>query len=104
VSRNSQWIRIYQFLPDGRWKAFRFPDYKHRVSCLNAEDLTGVEDGSTSHALSTFVLSFTSDPTCACAEMHRVVGPGGLMGLATWSRISWVSVWERTVREAGKAE
>lgn len=71
---------------------------------LNAEDLTGIEDACISHALSTFVLSFTSDPTKACREMRRVTRPGGLIGLSTWSRVSWIPVWERAVRAAGKPD
>lgn len=65
---------------------------------LDAQDLSKLSAGSFSHVLSTFVLNFMASPETACREMYRVARPGGVIGLATWSRVSWVPVWERAVQ------
>lgn len=31
--------------------------------------------------------------------MHRVLRPGGVAGIATWSRVSWVPSWQTAVRK-----
>lgn len=67
----------------------------------NAVDLkaAGLQDGTFTHVLGTFFLNFVPNPTKVVVEMQRVATPGGgVVGLSTWSRVSWVDPWERAVR------
>ena len=70
-----------------------------RTIVQDAQNLKDLEDGSFSHVLCTFVISFTADPQKSICEMHRVLHPGGVVGLATWSKISWVPIWEAAVHQ-----
>lgn len=65
---------------------------------MNAEDLSGLDSNSFSHGFSTFVISFTDQPSKAMKEMQRVLRPGGTAGIANWSRISWVPIWQEAAR------
>lgn len=65
---------------------------------LNAEDLKGLNDGQFSHVVCTFMVNFLADAAKGVAEMARVARPGGVVGIANWSRVSWVPVWEGAVR------
>jgi SAM-dependent methyltransferase len=57
-----------------------------------------VPDGSVDVALSSFGLIFTSRPTDALAELHRVLVPGGRLAFTAWTRDG---VMARMTREMG---
>lgn len=64
----------------------------------NAENLVELNSNSFSHVFSTFVISFTDLPSKAIGEMYRVLSPNGIVGIATWSDISWVPIWQEAAR------
>lgn len=70
-----------------------------RTVVQDAQDLNELSNDSFSHVFCTFVISFTQDPRKAVNEMHRVLRPGGVVGLLSWSRVSWVPCWEAAVRK-----
>lgn len=70
-----------------------------RTAVQDAQDLNELSNDSFSHVFCTFVINFTQDPRKAISEMHRVLRPGGVVGLLTWSRVSWVPCWEAAVRK-----
>lgn len=65
----------------------------------DAQKLDALSNDTFSHVFCTFVTNFTADPAQAVKEMHRVLQPGGVVGLATWSEVSWVKTWEIAVRQ-----
>lgn len=65
----------------------------------DAQNLDKLSDDSFSHVLCTFVINFTEDPEKTVREMHRVLRSGGVVGIATWSKVSWVSCWQDAVRK-----
>lgn len=66
---------------------------------MDAQDLHGLPNDAFSHVMCTFVTNFTANPRKAVQEMYRVTRPGGVVGLAPWSRVSWIPLWEKAVRE-----
>lgn len=70
-----------------------------RTIVQDAQNLNELADASVSHVFCTFVINFTEDPQKAVGEMHRVLRPGGVVGISTWSRVSWVACWEAAVRK-----
>lgn len=52
-----------------------------------------------SHVLSTFMIQFTNDPKLAVREMHRVLRPHGVLGLATWGEHDLYRLCERVGRK-----
>lgn len=64
----------------------------------NSEDLKDLQEGHFSHVFSTFVIIFTQEPLKAYKEVQRVLQCGGAAGIANWSRISWVPLWEEAAR------
>lgn len=69
-----------------------------RTVVQDAQNLDAFEDCEFSHVFCTFVISFVEDPQEAVQEMVRVVRPGGVVGVNTWGRVSWVPVWETAVQ------
>lgn len=67
----------------------------------DASDLqaAGLKDESFTFSAGTFFLPFVSDPAKVIAEMTRVAEPGGVVAVSTWSRVSWVPLWQEAVRE-----
>jgi ubiquinone/menaquinone biosynthesis C-methylase UbiE len=67
---------------------------------VNAMDLqaAGLRDQSFSHSFGTFFLPFVPDPSVVILEMKRVTEPGGVVAVSTWSRVSWVPLWQQAVR------
>ncbi|KAL8823491.1 MAG: hypothetical protein Q9191_005805 [Dirinaria sp. TL-2023a] len=66
---------------------------------LDAAKLNNVEgmgiDNTFSHAFSTFMIQFAKKPLDVLREMHRVLIPGGLLGLGVWGlRIEPNIAWE----------
>ncbi|KAK3174660.1 hypothetical protein OEA41_001906 [Lepraria neglecta] len=52
-------------------------------------------DASFTHAFSTFMVMFTLEPLNVVREMHRVLEPGGLIGLGIWGeRLGPNTLWE----------
>lgn len=51
-----------------------------------------------SHVLSTFMIQFTDGPKQALREMHRVLKPGGVIGLGSWIDIAINWPWEEACR------
>lgn len=66
----------------------------------DATDLqaAGLKDGSFTHSMGTFFLPFVPDPAKVIGEMQRVTQPGGIVAVSTWSRVSWVPLWQEAVR------
>lgn len=58
----------------------------------------GLSDHAFTHSLGTFFLPFVPDPAKVISEMQRVTRPGGVVAVSTWSRVSWVPVWQEAVR------
>lgn len=77
------------------------PDWKSVETVVaDAMDLlsAGLTDAMFSHSLGTFFLPFVPDPKQVLSEMRRVTQPGGVVGISTWSRVSWVPIWQAAVR------
>lgn len=55
----------------------------------DAVTLSGLQDASFTHGLSSFAIQFTPDPTACVTSLYRVMQPGGAVGLAIWG-----PVWE----------
>lgn len=72
-----------------------------RSLVVDASDLGagGLKDATFTHSLGTFFLPFVSDPLKVILEMKRVTKTGGVIAVSTWSRVSWVEIWEKAVRE-----
>ena len=73
------------------------PNVSTRV--LDAAEINNVEgmgvDNTFSHAFSTFMIQFSQQPLDVLREMHRVLKPGGLLGLGVWGvKIGPNSAWE----------
>jgi len=51
------------------------------------------------HAFSTFGIGHMPDPLVALSEMHRVLVPGGSIGLAFWHEIDWYKEYVRAALE-----
>ena len=63
----------------------------------NVEDLGAA--ATFSHVFSTFMLQFAPQPHNVVREMHRVLEPGGFVGLAMWGeRIGPFAIWEEACR------
>ncbi|KAK3169665.1 hypothetical protein OEA41_009049 [Lepraria neglecta] len=70
-----------------------------KTGVMDAAELDNIEglglDGSFSHAFSTFMIMFTTQPINVLKEMHRVLQPGGIIGLAIWGeRVDPSTLWE----------
>ena len=66
------------------------------VDASPVNNVTGLGvDGTFSHAFSTFMIMFTLEPMNVVRELHRVLRPGGLIGLALWGEmIGPINLWE----------
>ena len=56
---------------------------------LDARDLDGVESESVTHSMSQYMISLAPDPDQIAREMHRVLKPGGVLGLGTWAMVDY---------------
>ena len=70
-----------------------------KTGVMDAAELDNIEglgpDGSFSHAFSTFMIMFTTQPLNILKEMHRVLQPGGIIELAIWGeRVGPSTLWE----------
>ncbi|MCJ1442546.1 MAG: hypothetical protein MMC23_003042 [Stictis urceolatum] len=67
----------------------KLPNVRTKVSdSLNLSTLgEDGKDNKHTHVMSTFMVQFTPDVTQSLREMHRVLKPGGVLGLATWGKI-----------------
>lgn len=68
---------------------------------VNGMDLAagGLKDESFTHVLSTFMNQFAPSPQKTVEEMHRVLKPHGVLGLATWGKIDFERPWQDAVRQ-----
>ena len=66
-----------------RWE----PPYEFKT--LDARDLDGVESKSITHSMSQYMISLAPDPDQIAREMHRVLKPGGALGLGTWAMVDY---------------
>ena len=58
------------------------------MDAANLDNSKGLgPDGSLSHAFSTFMIMFTTQPLNVLNEMHRVLQPGKIFGLAIWGEL-----------------
>ena len=66
------------------------------VDASQMNNVTGLGvDAAFSHAFSTFMLMFTLEPMNVIRELHRVLKPGGLIGLALWGEVNGpMNLWE----------
>ncbi|SMY25166.1 unnamed protein product [Zymoseptoria tritici ST99CH_1A5] len=64
----------------------------------------GLSEQTFTHSMGTIFIPFVPDPSKVIAEMQRVTKSGGVIALATWSRVSWVPVWQEAVREVVDAD
>ena len=77
--------------------AKQIPNVKAKVmDATNLDNSEGLgPDGSLSHAFSTFMIMFTTQSLNVLNEMHRVLQPGGIIGLAIWGeRVGPNTLWE----------
>ncbi|KAI5363645.1 putative methyltransferase type 11, S-adenosyl-L-methionine-dependent methyltransferase [Septoria linicola] len=67
----------------------------------DASDLraAGIKDGSFTFTAGTAFLPFVQDPAKVVAEMARITEPSGIVAVSTWSRVSWVPLWEEAVQK-----
>ena len=66
------------------------------MDAANLDNSEGLgPDGSLSHAFSTFMIMLTTQPLNVLIEMHRVLQPGKIFGLAIWGeRVGPDTLWE----------
>lgn len=71
-----------------------------KTAVVDAMDLraAGFGDERFTHSLGTFFLPFVPNPIQVLQEMKRVTQSGGVVGVSTWSRVSWVPIWQAAVR------
>jgi ubiquinone/menaquinone biosynthesis C-methylase UbiE len=50
----------------------------------DAVTLAGLQDNSFTHGMSTFAIQFTPDMAACVRSLHRVIRPGGIVGIAIW--------------------
>ncbi|KAI4125970.1 MAG: hypothetical protein LQ338_003996 [Usnochroma carphineum] len=64
---------------------------------LDARSLSqGLQPGTFTHAFNTFVLQTIINPSSAIREMHTVLAPTGIIGIALWAqRNGPFEIWER---------
>ncbi|KAF2502527.1 S-adenosyl-L-methionine-dependent methyltransferase [Lophium mytilinum] len=60
---------------------------------------TKLPSGTYTHAFSTFGIGHMPDPLVALSELHRVLVPGGTIGLAFWHTIDWYREFVRDALE-----
>lgn len=65
-------------------------------ACVEDDDKLGAE--TFSHVLSTFMIQFTDGPMRALRKMHRVLKPGGVIGLGSWGDVAINRPWEDACR------
>jgi len=56
----------------------------------DAQDLIGIEDSSISHAMSSLVYNLVSDSQKALDTAYRVLKPGGVVCMSTWTDLEWI--------------
>ena len=54
----------------------------------------GLEPGSFTHVISTFMVQFIPDPQNAVTEMYRILEPGGLIGIGIWIENKVSEPWD----------
>jgi len=59
---------------------------------LDAQVLDGVEDASISHITGTMVYNLVSDGRQALKAAHRVLQPGGIVGMTLGSQAEWMDL------------
>lgn len=78
----------------------RVPNLSARV--VDATELNNVSglgvDNSFTHAFCTFVVMFSSKPLNVLQEMHRVLEPGGLIGMGIYGDVEPVDIWVEACR------
>lgn len=75
----------------------QIPNVSTRViDASQMNNVTGLGvDATFSHAFSTFMIMFTLEPMDVVRGLHRVLKPGGLIGLALWGEVIGPnSIWE----------
>lgn len=68
----------------------------------DSRNLASVKDDSFSHAFSSFMICLAPDPDKIVAEMHRVLKPDGVLGLAVWGKPDFgpfTAPWEKACRQ-----
>ena len=57
----------------------------------DAVSLSGIKDNTFSHAFTSFAIQFTPDPLACVESLHRVLVPGGVVGIAVWGKDTDIS-------------
>ncbi|KAM0801069.1 S-adenosyl-L-methionine-dependent methyltransferase, partial [Usnea florida] len=73
-----------------------------QTQVADSRNLTSVHTDSFSHAFSSFMVCLAPDPDKIVAEMHRVLKPDGVLGLAVWGKPDFgpfTSPWEKACRQ-----
>lgn len=81
-------------------KRHGWKNFEARV--LDGRDLNGVDSGSMTHVFSSFMVCLAPEPDKIVREMHRVLAPSGVLGLAVWGKPDfgyWEGAWTGACRE-----
>lgn len=73
---------------------------------LDARKLSSIETNSMTHVFSSFMICLAPDPEQIAGEMHRVLKPSGVLGLAVWGEPYfryWEEPWTKACREIDPA-
>ena len=76
----------------------QYPNVKTQV--LDARSLSKeLQPVSFSHAFNTFMLQTITDPLTALREMHHVLQPGGVIGIAIWAKeVDVFTIWTKACK------
>ena len=69
---------------------------------LDVTRMNTVANGSVSHALANFVLFGVSDSSLALQEISRVLEPGGVFAMTSFSRVGWIDCMKSIQRVTDK--
>ncbi|KAF2494791.1 S-adenosyl-L-methionine-dependent methyltransferase [Lophium mytilinum] len=58
----------------------------------NAEDLAGIDDSSISHVMGSLVYNLIPDSQKALQAAYRVLKPGGVVCMSTWTNLEWMDL------------
>ena len=72
----------------------------------DARDLSSIDTESMTHVFTAFMICLAPDPDRIASEMHRVLQPDGVLGLAVWGEPNfsyWEVPWTKACRELDPA-